>query len=99
MPAHQRVYGYYVLPFLLGDRLVGRLDLKAERKQGALLVRAAHAEDGQLGLIAERLAPELARLAGWLGLERVVADPVGNLGPTLRDLTRKLPAAKPVRDD
>jgi uncharacterized protein YcaQ len=99
VPAPQRVHGYYVLPFLLGDQLVARVDLNADRKNRALLVQAAHAEDGLPPReVAEQLAHELSALAGWLGLERVVAEPAGTLGPALRQITRKPSAAIRVRE-
>jgi uncharacterized protein YcaQ len=84
-PAPKRVFGYYVLPFLLGEELVGRLDLKSDRKNRALLVHGAFAEAGQepAGVAAE-LGPELQRLAGWLGLERVVVGERGELAAPLR---------------
>jgi hypothetical protein len=84
-PAPKRVYGYYVLPFLLGDELVARVDLKSERAAGSLRVRGAFAEPlRDPDEIAGPLAEELALLAGWLGLERVVVDRRGDLGPALR---------------
>jgi uncharacterized protein YcaQ len=84
-PAHKRVFGYYVLPFLLGEELVGRVDLKADRKNSALLVHGAFAEAGQHPLeVAEELGPELQRLAGWLGLERVIVGERGELAAPLR---------------
>ncbi|HEX4490507.1 MAG TPA: crosslink repair DNA glycosylase YcaQ family protein [Acidimicrobiia bacterium] len=84
-PQTKRVHGYYVLPFLLGDRLVGRVDLKADRKAGALLAPGVFCEeDVEPESVAGPLARELSALAAWLGLERVVVGERGGLAGPLR---------------
>lgn len=87
-PAPQRRFGYYVLPFLLGDRLAARVDLKADRARETLHVLAAHGEEGiATGAVAEALAAELRLMAEWLGLEAIKIHPRGDLAPALRSVS------------
>jgi uncharacterized protein len=90
IPAVNRVHGYYVLPFLLGDRLVARVDLKTDRAMSALLVQAAFSEQGidRKG-VAEALAREVEAAAAWLGLDAVQVGERGDLAKLLARALRK----------
>jgi len=89
VPAPQRTYGYYVLPFLLDEALVARVDLKADRAREALVVRAAHLEPGAPAEpVVDALAGELRAMARWLDLSRVVVERRGALHAPLRAALR-----------
>jgi uncharacterized protein YcaQ len=83
-PEPKRQFGYYVLPFLLGEDLVGRVDLKADRQAGVLRVQSAWLELGHdPQYVATELAEELAFTASWLGLGRIEVVPRGDLAKDL----------------
>ena len=83
-PVEKRKHGYYVLPFLYGDRIVARADLKANRQVGRLEVLSAHAEAGiELELFMPALAKELQLIAQWVGLPRIQVSKRGKLAGSL----------------
>jgi len=90
VPKPKRKYGYYVLPFLLGDEIVGRCDLKTDRNDGVLHLLAAFAEPGidtdkaDLGAIAADLAAELQQLATMVGVDQVSVDCRGRLADAVK---------------
>jgi uncharacterized protein len=84
-PQTKRKFGYYVLPFLMGDAIVGRVCLKADRAEQTLRVNTAHMEPGvDAAATAKALADELGLMAAWLGLADVAVAKVGNLSQALR---------------
>jgi uncharacterized protein YcaQ len=82
-PAPRRVHGYYVLPFLEGEAITARVDLKADRRARRLRVQAAHVEPSAGPQTPEALARALSRMASWLGLEVVEVEPRGDLADRL----------------
>jgi uncharacterized protein YcaQ len=90
VPAPKRIYGYYVLPFVMGDRFAARVDLKADRKTSTLIVHAAYLEPGRSPReTARALATELRSLASWLSLTSFA---IGRKGDLARPLTQALNA-------
>jgi hypothetical protein len=90
VPQPRRVHGYYVLPLLLGDRLVGRFDLKADRRTSTLVVGAGHREpDADPSSVVAGALGELSALARWLGLGRIVVGGRGALAGALRAAVAK----------
>ncbi len=80
VPQHRRIHGYYVYPFLLGERFVARVDLKADRSRGVLRVNSAWLEPGHdPGYVAAELNEELRLLAEWQGLSAIEVLPRGDL--------------------
>ncbi|HTP33746.1 MAG TPA: crosslink repair DNA glycosylase YcaQ family protein [Candidatus Acidoferrales bacterium] len=84
-PPAKRIYGYYVCPFLLGDTLVARCDLKADRERKTLIVQGAFLEPGQAARrVAPELAGELRQMQSWLALDRIEVKKRGDLAAMLR---------------
>jgi uncharacterized protein YcaQ len=89
VPEPKRIYGYYVLPFLLGDRFAARVDLKADRKTSTLRVHAAYVEPGfEAPRVAAALAEELRSMSRWLSLESMSIGAKGNLAQPLKRALR-----------
>ncbi|HMC76738.1 MAG TPA: crosslink repair DNA glycosylase YcaQ family protein [Vicinamibacterales bacterium] len=89
VPGPKRIYGYYVLPFLFGDRFAARVDLKADRKTSTLIVHAAYVEAGvDSGAVASALAGEIRQVAAWLSLDAFAVGSKGNLARPLKRALR-----------
>lgn len=84
VPAHKRVHGYYVLPFLEGEQVTARVDLKADRRESTLRVMSAHRDAPATGLTPALLAAELVTMAEWLGMDGIRVEPAGDLAADLQ---------------
>jgi hypothetical protein len=82
-PAPKRVFGYYTLPVLVDDALVGRIDLKSDRQAGVLRVQSAWREADAPAGIEERIVPLLREAAAWQGLGRIEVAGRGDLSPAI----------------
>lgn len=90
VPAHKRVHGYYVLPFLMGEHIVARFDLKADRKAGVLQVLSSFLEEPHdRGVVAAAAAVDLREMAGWLGCDDMTVAARGDLSRELRAAIRR----------
>jgi uncharacterized protein len=93
VPAARRIYGYYVCPFLLGDTLVARCDLKADRARRVLIVAGAFLENGHPSRrVVAALTRELEEMRRWLGLDSIAVGTRGDLAPGLRRSVRAAPS-------
>ena len=90
VPAEKRIHGYYVLPFLLNEKFVARVDLKADRKSSQLQVLGAFAEADAPPETAERLASSLGDMASWLGLKAIKVGQRGDLVRQLRGIASNI---------
>lgn len=91
-PAERREHGYYVLPVLVGDTVVGRIDLKSDRKAKVLRVQHAHVEPGHVHAqheLAERIAPRIVEAATWQGLDAVDVAGPGTWAASVADAVRR----------
>jgi uncharacterized protein YcaQ len=89
-PAPKRIYGYYVLPFVVGDRIVARVDLKADRQSSVLIANGAFSEpEIDIAFVASELMQELHDMATWLGLDSVRIGDNGDLTSPLKKLNRQ----------
>ncbi|MBN9606368.1 MAG: YcaQ family DNA glycosylase [Actinomycetales bacterium] len=88
-PAPKRVYGYYTLPVLVDEAIAARVDLKNDRQAGVLRVQSAWREPYAPADVAERIAPELHRMAAWQGLDAVEVAGRGDLAEALAVTLRR----------